>query len=135
MSLDPAELAVLAANEAFYESFTRGDLEAMDAVWAEDGVTCVHPGWDLLVGRQQVMASWTAILAGDTTGTIRCTNPVARVHADGAVVICYEELEGATMIATNTFVYDGVRWRMTHHHASQIARRVQFTTPSREDLN
>ena len=54
---------MLFANEAFYRAFADGDLAAMDAVWASAApVACIHPGWNLLDGREAVMASWRAIL-------------------------------------------------------------------------
>lgn len=127
--------AVLAANESFYEAFRRGDLEAMDELWASDDVTCIHPGWDLLVGRQQVMASWSAILGNGGAEDMRCTNPLASVHGNMATVICGERIGEAQMIATNTFVFYADRWWMTHHHAGQVAQSVQFESPPHGPLN
>ena len=51
--------AVNFANEAFYVAFSTRDLEAMDALWARQApVTCIHPGWNALTGRDAVMESW-----------------------------------------------------------------------------
>ncbi|HEY8013978.1 MAG TPA: DUF4440 domain-containing protein, partial [Dongiaceae bacterium] len=46
---------------------------------------------------------------------------------DSAFVICYEEIEGAVLIATNLFVREGRSWKMTHHQAGPVA------TPSEEE--
>ena len=49
---------VLAANEAFYDAFAAGDMEAMSAIWAKEAdVTCLHPGWNPIFGRQEVLDS------------------------------------------------------------------------------
>ena len=59
------ERAVLAANAAFYRAFAERDVAAMDALWARSTpVACIHPGWQVLNGREAVMASWRGILAG-----------------------------------------------------------------------
>jgi ketosteroid isomerase-like protein len=113
--------AVLAANQAFYTAFARRDLLAMDAVWAQRApVACIHPGWDALVGREQVMASWRAILSGAGAPAIECQSPTAHLLGDAAFVICYEAVRGARLIATNLFVREDGAWRMTHHHAAPV---------------
>src|ERR1051326_4588679 len=55
MSIEDA----LAANEAFYRAFNQKDTAAMSVVWSESvEVGCVHPGWNVLTGREPVMESW-----------------------------------------------------------------------------
>ena len=57
------EAAILAANTAFYSAFNDHDLEAMAALWSSSPeLTCVHPGWNVLRGREAVIESWRAIL-------------------------------------------------------------------------
>ena len=113
------EEAVLAANEEFYRAFTVRDLAAMDALWArETAVACIHPGWEPLLGRDQVMESWTAILGGPGSPQIRCEVPRAFVLGAGAFVICREVLEQqGRLVATNVFVREADVWRMIHHQA------------------
>lgn len=51
--------AVEAANARFYRALSRADLPAMEAVWSHaDDVACLHPGWPLLRGWDDVRASW-----------------------------------------------------------------------------
>ena len=58
------EAEVLSANEAFYAAFARRDVEAMESLWSSRiDLACVHPGWDALVGRREVLQSWRAILS------------------------------------------------------------------------
>ena len=50
---------VLAVNEAFYRAFANRDVEVMDKLWATAAeVTCIHPGWNAVHGREPVIASW-----------------------------------------------------------------------------
>lgn len=113
--------AVLAANGAFYAAFRGGDVAAMDALWAESpGVTCIHPGWDVLVGRDQVMASWVAILGNPGRPRIRADEVRAVVAGDMALVTCRERVAGAQLVATNVFVQQAGAWRMLHHHAGPV---------------
>lgn len=110
--------AVLFANEAFYQAFAARDLAAMDAVWARRlPVSCIHPGWDLLVGRQPVMESWRSILSSPASPAIACRNPTAHLLGDVALVTCYEAIGDTYLIATNVFAREGGAWRMVHHQA------------------
>lgn len=121
-SADEAE--VLAANQAFYDAFTRRDLPALDALWAKHTeVACIHPGWDALFGREEVMESWHAILRGPSPPTIACRGASARVVGDAGVVVCTEVIGGAELIATNLFVREGGRWRLAHHQSGPVSAR------------
>ena len=62
-----------------------------------------------------------AQITNPASPAIRCRSPRAFVHGDGAFVICYEEIEGAVLIATNLFVREGPGWKMTHHQAGPVA--------------
>ncbi len=111
--------AVLFANEAFYTAFKYRDVAAMEDAWATVvPVTCIHPGWDALHGREEVMASWSSILSSDNAPEINCWAPRAHIYGQAAVVICFEEIAGDYLIATNVFAREGARWRMVHHHAA-----------------
>jgi ketosteroid isomerase-like protein len=115
------ETAVLAANAEFYRAFASRDVAAMDAVWArETPVACIHPGWQVLNGREAVMASWRGILAG-APPAIRCDHEIARVTGTAAFVVCTEILDGGELVATNLFVREDGAWKMTHHHAGPVA--------------
>jgi ketosteroid isomerase-like protein len=119
------EALVLAANQAFYDAFARGDLAAVEALWAYRApVACIHPGWEALHGREEVIASWRAILAGGGAPPVRCTRPTAAVMGDSAYVVCGEAIDGAELVATNLFVREDGAWRLVHHQAGPIHRRV-----------
>jgi hypothetical protein len=117
--------AVLFANEAFYQAFAEGDAEAMDALWAEDvAVSCVHPGWNSLIGREDVMESWRAILSHPEAPAVMAFN--ARVQlftpvAPMALVTCNEVIGENLLAASNLFVHEHGVWRLCHHHSGPSA--------------
>jgi ketosteroid isomerase-like protein len=130
--------AVLSANLEFYRAFTTRDAEAMDALWAQKApVACVHPGWPALTDRAQVMESWRGILANPDSPRISCYDERVFLYGDTALVICEEELDSSTLIASNWFVREGGVWRIAHHQAGQlVARRPTGPRPpGRSRLN
>jgi len=128
---------ILAANEAFYQAFRREDPTAMDELWARRApVACIHPGWDALIGRDRVMASWRAIMENGAP-PLRCVAPRVQRLGDAAFVICEEHVDGGRLIATNVFVHEDGQWRIVHHHAGPIAGASQDIASSRNphDVN
>jgi hypothetical protein len=110
--------AVLSANETFYRAFAGRDIDAMERLWSHaEPVACIHPGWGPIVGRGPVMASWRAILGSSDAPAIACRRPQAFLRGDSAFVICFEEVGGGMLVATNLFARDKDGWKMTHHQA------------------
>jgi ketosteroid isomerase-like protein len=115
------EAEVLAANEAFYRAFNEKDYAAMDALWARRAsVWCIHPGWNMLSGREDVMASWQAILSNEGQPRIVAGGASTYVVGAFAVVTCRELVAGSPLAATNIFVIEDGAWRMMHHHSSPV---------------
>lgn len=149
--LDNPEQAVLAANLRFYLAFQALDIEQMDDVWLhEDWVECVHPGWDLLLGWEEVRESWARIFAGTQRMKVDLSSVWVRVEGDVAWVACTEHVtstfergfDQALVQATNIFVRrpapadnpskpagSGARWcwQMVAHHASPLPGSVTPT--------
>jgi ketosteroid isomerase-like protein len=123
--MGPTELEVLDANDAFYRAFAARDADAMAALWAQDHpVACVHPGSDVLVGRDAVLASWRAVLGPGGAPDITCSSAEAHVLGDVAFVTCHEVLrQGAWLAATNVFARERGAWRVVHHQATPVALR------------
>jgi ketosteroid isomerase-like protein len=116
------DLEILDANEAFYRAFAEHDADAMEALWAEAApVSCIHPGWDALEGREEVLQSWRSILEAPSAPEIQCTLASAHVLGDVGFVVCHERLPGTVLVATNLFQREGGAWRMVHHQAGPIA--------------
>ncbi len=116
--------AVLAANLEFYRAFGARDLAAMDALWARQApVACIHPGWPVLADRDAVMESWHGILANPAAPRIACYDEQVLLYGDTALVVCEEELDGGTLIASNLFVREDDAWRIAHHQAGQLVAR------------
>ncbi|NDU76349.1 DUF4440 domain-containing protein [Actinomadura sp. DSM 109109] len=124
----------------FYAAFEAGDFDRMSAVWADgqyaDGVSCVHPGWTMLRGREAVLRSWALIMANTSYIQFVLTDVETDVYGDHAVVTCKENvltadedteagfLAGGSIVATNVFVRAGGEWRLLLHHGSPVLNVV-----------
>lgn len=121
--------AALAANRAFYKAFAAADIKAMDALWARRAdVACIHPGWGLLAGRDEVIDSWRRIFSNAPPDII-CHGARAFLLGDAAYVVCLEIMPEGVLIATNLFVREDGRWRMVHHQAGPTAERPNIVAP------
>jgi ketosteroid isomerase-like protein len=118
----PERDAVLFANEAFYRAFADRDVAAMEALWSREApVACIHPGWSALVTRRDVIESWRRILTNENAPQVACREPSVFVHGDIAFVVCYEEIDGNYLVATNVFRREGRQWKLVHHQAGPTA--------------
>jgi len=114
------------AENAFYESLERGDLDLMMAVWAEDeDIVCVHPAGARIAGQEQVRDSWRRILASGQRLRVQVTQQVAltgmmvEVHSVHEVItVIGERVARPPMVATNVYLRTAAGWRMVVHHAS-----------------
>ena len=112
------ESAVLDANGAFYNAFATGDFAAMKRLWSTEAqLTCAHPGWPTLIGREPVLESWRNILDNDETSQIACSRALAFLLDGTAYVTCQEHVGSSLLVATNIFVNEAGAWRMCHHQA------------------
>lgn len=121
--------AVREANEVFYQAFEKLDIHQMDALWVrEDYVKCIHPGWEVRVGWQEVRDSWVLIFnhTYEIKFSVNLLDVVVR--GDWAWVVCLEMIstqdqgnwvEGR-VLSTNIFERHEGRWLMIHHHGSPL---------------
>ncbi len=126
---------VAAANAALYEAFETADVDRMNRVWDEvdpDAVVCVHPGWPMLRGRDTVLRSWSAVMAGTDYIQFFLTDVQVTVLGDTAIVTCQENVltevseqgdGNAAVIATNVLVRRPGGWRVQVHHGSPVLGR------------
>ena len=117
MTAPPATAAaVLSANDAFYAAFAGGDVDAMNDIWAvEHPVSCLHPGWPIIIGRQQVLASWRGILRSPPP--IRQTDAQVLMYDGIALVVCREVIGANVLAASTLYVQESAVWRLAHHQA------------------
>ena len=114
------------AEAAFYEAFTKGDLEAMMAVWSDDDeIYCVHPGSPRVSGVAQVRESWRQIFASGQTLRFQLRG---HQYLHGMMLSAHSVYEHITVagetrarnpvIATNIYLRTERGWRIVAHHAS-----------------
>jgi ketosteroid isomerase-like protein len=113
---------VLAANEAFYAAFNQKDVAAMERAWShQEHITCIHPGWNLLRGRDEVLESWRAILANPDQARIVVGGAGVTIMGGAGLVLCRELVGGMPLAATNLFVQEGGTWKLLHHHSGPVS--------------
>ncbi len=120
---------ILAANAAYYRAFVTADFPAMSRLWADDNVSCVHPGWPALIGRPAILESYRQILGNPDQERIDPRNETVMVTGGEGRVLCVEFVSGTALAATNLFTRVGDVWQMTHHQASPIAALVEEPAP------
>ncbi len=129
------ENPIAAANEALYTAFRSGDLAAIEALWAQHlPVICIHPGWDALIDRAEIIDSWRAILSNGGTD-IRCVRPRILIDGDRAMVVCEEHLPQGVLIATNGFAREQGVWKLVFHQAGPLQQRFEAPAPSGHSLH
>jgi ketosteroid isomerase-like protein len=120
---------VAEANARFYRAIEALDVLEMDRVWAHgDGVKCVHPGWPLLSGWDNVRSSWEAIFSNTAEMRFTISDVQVSITGDLAWVTCTENILAqvrgrvsvTSVLATNIFEREADDWRLVHHHASHI---------------
>lgn len=123
------------AESAFYSAFEMGDAQLMEAVLAEQGVCCVHPGSLPLVGREAVLDSWAHILSNSMEPVIypevlnRSVFDEIAVHLVAERIARDHQPDSPTslVLATNVYVRQQNGWRIMEHHASLPREREDQT--------
>ena len=127
--MEPTQ-AVLEVNQQFYRAFEALSLEMMGEVWAcRESDVCIHPGWEILRGWEEIRESWRVIFAN--TGFMRFEASELSVEIIGAVAClsCVENIFSVVgdmtihsrVACTNLFHLTEDGWRMVLHHGSPIA--------------
>jgi ketosteroid isomerase-like protein len=128
-----AQKEVARANRSFYAAFEKLDLAAMIAVWSEAPaddahIHCIHPGWEIVAGRERVLRSWELIFRNTASIAFDVADVAIDVRGDVALVTNVENIRtdargqqfDSIAAATNVFVRRDGGWRMIVHHASPI---------------
>jgi ketosteroid isomerase-like protein len=121
MDIENKTNEVLAANEAFYQAFNQKDASLMSRVWADsESVTCIHPGWNVLQGREPVLESWASILSNPEQPRIVTGGAAVSFFGPLAVVVCRELVAGSPLVATNLFIEEQGSWKLVHHQSGPV---------------
>ncbi len=108
----------------------------MSTIWAaREPVTCLHPGWPPIEGRENVLQSWHAILTGPASPEIECLHARAGIHGDTGLVICYERIRQEYLLATNIFIRSGDGWLMIHHQSGPAPEPAENLPPPKRSIN
>ncbi|HSQ05534.1 MAG TPA: nuclear transport factor 2 family protein [Burkholderiales bacterium] len=126
------------AEAAFYEAFTKSDLDGMMAVWADDDdIFCVHPQGARVTGVAEVRESWRRIFNSRQTLTFELREQHLLHGMMFSVHCVYEDIqvEGenrgrASTVATNIYLRTERGWRMVAHHASPAPASTQSVARS-----
>jgi len=130
----PEAVAVQTANDNLYEAFEAADFDSMGALWVDGPLAaiarCVHPGAEVVLGRESVLRSWALLMANTEFLQFIVTDSETIIEGDLAIVTCTENvlssggvgqpLGAGRAVTTNGFIRVDGMWRMWLHHASPI---------------
>lgn len=116
-------------NEKFYSALEKGDISLMEEVWlTEQDVKCVHPGWPLITGWDDIRDSWQKIFDSGELNKVEISDLFVELNDEAAWINCIEKLSheiGGQLIitmaqTTNIFERRDSRWYLVLHHASPM---------------
>ena len=122
--------AVLELNQRFYRAFEALSLEMMGDVWAHrDSDVCIHPGWEMLRGWEEIRESWRVIFANTGYMRFEASELTLEITGEVACLSCVENIFSVVgdmtihsrVACTNLFHLTEKGWRMVLHHGSPIA--------------
>ena len=125
-----SEKEVLKTNQRFYDAFNKNDIELMIGVWLNDPISqCIHPGWDVLIGFENIMTSWQKIFTAAQDLEIKLSHVDVTASENIAWVTCQENLfsivssgvQLSKVHSTNLFKMMNGEWKMILHHASPVS--------------
>ena len=122
---------VLATNQAFYSAFSDRDLKVMTSLWWQGSTSlCIHPGGRVILGWEEIKASWDAIFRN--TDALEIDLEIVKAEVDNSLAyvvvreIVLQASSGRRMkaqsIATNVFQKMAQKWYLVQHHGSPIMR-------------
>ncbi|MEE8205468.1 MAG: nuclear transport factor 2 family protein [Nitrospinaceae bacterium] len=128
---------ILTSNQQFYDAFNKQDLAMMKDVWQDDACArCIHPGWPVIKGYEDIIQSWEDIFNHNQHMEIKVSDADVMIQDDFAWVSCQENLfsikmtgvQSSKVHATNLFQKVGGEWKMILHHAAAIPTVTQEET-------
>ena len=124
--------SIIEANQIFYNAFNKSDIELMIGIWLNDSTSqCIHPGWDVLTGFENIMSSWQKIFTAAQDLEIKLSHVEVTSSENLAWITCQENLfsiissgvQLSKVHSTNLFKMVNGEWKMILHHASPVSGR------------
>jgi len=121
------------AEDAFYAAFAMCDTKAMNAVWADEKVVCIHPGSHPIFGYDGVTRSWANILNNAELPDM-LFNVINSTVKDNLAIHVVEEQFAAgndravVILATNVYQKFEAGWLMIEHHGSAVPAELEERT-------
>jgi ketosteroid isomerase-like protein len=129
VKMDEAKKKLIELNEKFYRALEKGDMSLMEDIWLVDNnVKCIHPGWPLITGWDEIKESWEKIFEAGELSSVEIDDTFVEVGEKAAWVNCIEKLShtiGEQVVitmaqTTNIFEKRDSRWYLVLHHASPM---------------
>lgn len=122
---------VLAANTQIEQAFSKLDVKAIEATWAQnESVSVIHPASKApLLGWEAVQKSYADHPARYKDFSVVMDNPQITINGNVAWVIGIEkvyahrangEVLDISALTTNIFEKRSDKWLLVHHHASRM---------------
>lgn len=122
---------VLAANAQVEQAFSKLDVKAIEATWAQDGsVSVIHPSSKVpILGWEAVQKTYADHPVRYKDFSVAMNNPQVTTNGNVAWVIGIEKVYAhrangdvldISALATNIFEKRGDKWLLVHHHASRM---------------
>lgn len=122
---------VLAANTQVEQAFSKLDVKAIEATWAQDGsVSIIHPASKApLLGWEAVQKSYADHPVRYKDFSVAMDNPQIAINGNIAWVVGVEKVYAhrangdvldISALATNIFEKRSDKWLLVHHHASRM---------------
>jgi len=121
--------ALIEINKNYYKAFENFDLKLMSQIWSNtDDVICIHPGWDILIGWDNVREGWSKIFMDNAFLKFTIRNINTLIFNEIGIVSCIEEIFisakdtiSQTFIATtNLFKQTEEGLKLFYHHSSPV---------------
>ena len=122
---------VLAANTQVEQAFSKLDVKAIEATWAQDGsVSVIHPSSKVpVLGWEAVQKSYADHPVRYKDFSVVMDNPQVTVNGNVAWVVGIEKVYAhrangdvldISALTTNIFEKRSGKWLLVHHHASRM---------------
>ncbi len=118
--MENGTMEVLQINQFFCKAFEDYDIKMVEEVWSgAEYVRCVHPGWNTLIGWDEIKQSWEAIFSNSTTMKFDLHD--IQVDISKVEGITSDSAEGSgnsNVVVTNVFERTGAGWQTILHQGS-----------------